>query len=84
MRNKLNAKSFVVPSVALVLFVISAFADAPAPKVPRAVEPFPLSEVRLLDGPFRAAMLRNENYLLSLLRSTTRACSIRSRAVKIN
>jgi DUF1680 family protein len=29
-------------------------------------EPFPLSQVRLLDSPFRDAMLRDENYLLSL------------------
>ena len=35
-------------------------------KVPRAVEPFPLPEVRLLDGPFRDAMLRDQKYLLRL------------------
>ena len=35
-------------------------------KVPRAVEPFSLREVRLLDGPFRDAMLRDQKYLLSL------------------
>jgi len=29
-------------------------------------QPFPLSQVRLLDSPFRDAMLRDENYLLSL------------------
>ncbi|MGH7976464.1 MAG: beta-L-arabinofuranosidase domain-containing protein, partial [Limisphaerales bacterium] len=28
--------------------------------------PFPLKDVRLLDGPFRDAMLRDGNYLLSL------------------
>ena len=33
--------------------------------VPKA-QPFPLTRVRLLDGPFRDAMLRDENYLLSL------------------
>ena len=31
-----------------------------------AAEPFPLSQVRLLDGPFRDAMVRDEIYLLSL------------------
>ena len=30
------------------------------------VQPFPLTSVRLLDGPFRAAMLLDEHYLLSL------------------
>jgi uncharacterized protein len=33
--------------------------------VPQA-QPFPLSQVRLLDSPFRDAMLRDGNYLLSL------------------
>ena len=35
-------------------------------KVARATEPFPLTDVRLLDGPFRDAMLRDQKYLLSL------------------
>src|SRR5579859_518759 len=29
-------------------------------------EPFPLSDVRLLDGPFKSAMERDANYLLEL------------------
>ena len=29
-------------------------------------KPFPLADVRLLDGPFRDAMLRDQKYLLSL------------------
>jgi DUF1680 family protein len=33
---------------------------------PGQVQPFPLTSVRLLDGPFRDAMLLNEHYLLSL------------------
>lgn len=45
---------------------MSAWADVPAAKVPLAVEPFPLPEVRLLDGPFHDAMIRDGNYLLSL------------------
>ena len=36
------------------------------PAVALQAQPFPLSQVRLLDSPFRAAMLRDENYLLSL------------------
>jgi len=46
--------------------VLSAGADVPALKVPRPAEPFPLTDVRLLDGPFRDAMLRDQKYLLSL------------------
>jgi len=41
-----------------------------APKVPDAVaplaRPFPLRDVRLLDGPFRDAMVRDQQYLLAL------------------
>ena len=33
---------------------------------PLAAQPFDLKEVRLLDGPFREAMLRDKAYLLSL------------------
>lgn len=33
---------------------------------PVVAQPLPLAEVRLLDGPFRDAMLRDQNYLLSL------------------
>ncbi|MGH9761955.1 MAG: beta-L-arabinofuranosidase domain-containing protein, partial [Blastocatellia bacterium] len=34
--------------------------------IPLKAHPFPLQEVRLLDGPFRDAMLRDKQYLLSL------------------
>ena len=34
--------------------------------VPLKAEPFPLSQVRLLDGPFKDAMQRNSDYLLSI------------------
>jgi DUF1680 family protein len=37
-----------------------------APVVAPQAQPFPLSQVRLLDSPFRDAMLRDGNYLLSL------------------
>ena len=36
------------------------------PVVALPAQPFPLSQVRLLDSPFRDAMLRDGNYLLSL------------------
>lgn len=36
------------------------------PVVGLQAQPFPLSQVRLLDSPFRDAMLRDQNYLLSL------------------
>jgi DUF1680 family protein len=36
------------------------------PAVALPAQPFPLSQVRLLDGPFHDAMLRDQKYLLSL------------------
>lgn len=41
-------------------------APAVANKVTFAARPFPLADVRLLDGPFRDAMLRDQAYLLAL------------------
>jgi uncharacterized protein len=43
-------------------------ADLPPapPKVSFAARPFPLTDVRLLDGPFRDAMQRDQKYLLAL------------------
>ena len=53
--------------VACALMKGGVLAAAPAPvKVPRLAEPFDLAEVRLLDGPFRDAMLRDKKYLLAL------------------
>jgi hypothetical protein len=54
-----------VVSVLLAL-AASAWADVAVMKVARATEPFPLTDVRLLDGPFRDAMLRDQKYLLAL------------------
>ncbi len=52
------------------LFSLTACETAPAPEVERVVpvqaEPFELSDVRLLDGPFRHAMEANARYLLEL------------------
>ncbi|MGA2175038.1 MAG: beta-L-arabinofuranosidase domain-containing protein [Verrucomicrobiota bacterium] len=60
-------------STALVLFAGSperASAAAPIEKISPVIalkaEPFPLADVRLLDGPFRDAMLSDKTYLLSL------------------
>jgi hypothetical protein len=51
-------------------FIVATFAllargDIKTTITPKA-QPFPLSQVRLLDSPFRDAMLRDGNYLLSL------------------
>jgi DUF1680 family protein len=40
--------------------------NLPQPSKAIQVEPFDLKEVRLLDGPFRQAMVRDQDYLLSL------------------
>ncbi len=37
-----------------------------APRIPLAVRPFPLNDVRLLDGPFKRAQDRNTQYLREL------------------
>jgi DUF1680 family protein len=52
----------------LVAFAATTFASGNGLKaaVVSEAQPFPLSQVRLLDGPFRDAMLREEDYLLSL------------------
>ena len=52
--------------VAVAFSALSGWADVPVLKVPHIVEPFPLTDVRLLDGPFHDAMVRDEKYLLSL------------------
>jgi DUF1680 family protein len=55
------------PHVSLLLLVAATAVAAPVREaVPLAARPFPLTDVRLLDGPFREAMRRDEQYLLSL------------------
>jgi uncharacterized protein len=58
------------PRLAVVLFFAGLAAGGGAAPAPEAValraRPFPLTDVRLLDGPFREAMLRDEQFLLSL------------------
>jgi uncharacterized protein len=52
-------------SAAAILTAVVSRGDIPPVVAPQA-QPFALSQVRLLDGPFHDAMLRDENYLLSL------------------
>ena len=42
------------------------FGQAASPVIQGQAQPFSLTSVRLLDGPFRDAMLLDERYLLSL------------------
>ena len=63
-------------TLALVVFLLQLAAGTGAAPVPergaaRGGGPFPLTEVRLLDGPFRDAMLRDQEYLLA---STPTGC----------
>ena len=57
---------FVCALAGVLSLSVSTWADAPAMKAARVAEPFPLTNVRLLDGPFRDAMLCDQKYLLSL------------------
>ena len=50
----------------LALSVSAALCEPVTPAVSRQVQPFPLEDVRLLNGPFRDAMFRDYKYLLSL------------------
>ncbi len=62
-------KKFLWSTVPLLAFYLSTMAASPAhgaDAVTLQAQPFPLAEVRLLDGPFRDAMLRDQQYLLSL------------------
>ena len=56
---------FIIAAVIFVA-VTQVQAGAPAMIVPPVAMPFPLTDVRLLDGPFHEAMLRDQKYLLSL------------------
>jgi DUF1680 family protein len=61
--------STTIICVAFTGFLACAWVASAGPamvKVARAAEPFALTDVRLLDGPFRDAMLRDQRYLLSL------------------
>jgi hypothetical protein len=72
----MNHSRFPIRPVGLLTFAVLAYfplvktTAAPVPAIPKAAplkaEPFPLESVRLLDGPFRDAMLRDKAYLLIL------------------
>ncbi|MBB6095428.1 hypothetical protein HNQ60_004318 [Povalibacter uvarum] len=55
-------RSVLIRAAGSVLLAVPMFAAAH----PTPVETFPLSDVQLLDGPFKAAMERNAKYLLEL------------------
>jgi hypothetical protein len=53
--------------LSLAVSMLLAVAATPVePKITPQAEPFALEDVRLLDGPFRDAMLRDQAYLLRL------------------
>ena len=55
------------PATLLLAFLVPQVPGAEPPRAdPFAVRPFALGDVRLLDGPFKAAMERNAAYLLSI------------------
>jgi len=54
-----------LPAFLLAILAAPLPAGEPRPE-PAPASPFALGDVRLLDGPFRTAMLRNAGYLLSL------------------
>jgi uncharacterized protein len=62
----MNFSKFTITMFASFALAVTAHADVPAMKAPRTAEPFSLTDVRLLDGPFRDAMLLDQKYLLSL------------------
>ena len=58
---------FLAVRIALVALIVSPGSGLNAQEqVPLKAEPFALTDVRLLDGPFRDAMLRDKTYLLAL------------------
>ena len=56
------ALTWIVVSLA----AVTAQDRRPGDRVPLLARPFPLTAVRLLDGPFKDAMLRDQAYLLEL------------------
>ena len=65
-RRQLGFSWSIAFVVIVCLFVTKAFSQIPSPKISLVAEPFSLTEVRLLDGPFRDAMVRDQEYMLSL------------------
>ncbi|HEX6464001.1 MAG TPA: beta-L-arabinofuranosidase domain-containing protein, partial [Vicinamibacterales bacterium] len=64
-------KTFLAAAAIVLVFVAAHAAQYPGPmkvadKIILKAIPFALQDVRLLDGPFRDAMIRDQQYLLSL------------------
>ncbi len=70
MNWRTDMKLFQLSLLGVLLAPVVAFAlpasDPVSPKGVCKAQPFNLEDVRLLDGPFREAMLRDKKYLLSL------------------
>ena len=67
MIRKRRAWEFVLGTIGSLGLVLGAAAAAAVPpRAPIRAEPFPLKQVRLLDGPFKHAMELDRRYLLSL------------------
>ena len=63
----MQMKNWKLKTLIAVTFLTAVVSRADVtPVVAMPARPFPLSQVRLLDGPFRDAMLRDQHYLLSL------------------
>ena len=60
--NRLKVKILVAAAILAATVSRGDIQPAVAPQA----QPFPLTQVRLLDGPFRNAMLRDQQYLLNL------------------
>jgi hypothetical protein len=65
--------TFFATAILLFVSMVTAQPEAtvtasewPGHSITLSAEPFPLAQVRLLDSPFRDAMVRDEDYLLSL------------------
>ncbi len=65
MSNMKTCKEVCVPIVST-LILMTAFCNANGEQAPLKAEPFKVNQVRLLDGPFKDAMERDQKYLLSL------------------
>jgi DUF1680 family protein len=60
-------KSWILKTIfASAILAASVSRGEMTPVVAPQAQPFPLTQVRLLDGPFRDAMLRDQKYLVSL------------------
>jgi len=62
---QLKTLKLKIMTAATILTAVASRGDVPT-VVDLPAQPFPLSQVRLLDGPFRDAMLGDQKYLLSL------------------